>query len=289
MNIGILGFGAIGKLIHSCLILKQELNVTYIDERHYHNMESTQYILKSVATGEEKNICARRCTETDKLDLIILCTKTYQTRDAISTIKNIIRPAVPIVILQNGMGNDIIVRNCIKNPYILATTDCGAYVDDHILFATAFGPVTYDQKNSTNTDLKKLGTDLIAWEAADCIKEKLFRKLVINAVINPVTAIYDIKNGEILQHKELCDSVIAELYQISKSENYRFSQEDLRKFVYQVSIKTQNNYSSMHEDLKYHRATEIDSIVGYLLNRAKEYNIEVPKLKSLYEQLKNLE
>lgn len=276
MKIGILGFGSIGKLVFASLSLNKELEVSYIDERS-HARSQCGFTYKDLATNKTQYLIANRVLDLNALDLIILTTKTYQTKSALTNISL----ETPLVILQNGMGNE----EQIKNPYILATTDCGAYVSENILNISHLGTITYDQHNALNLDLSFLSTSLIPWNPTDQINLMLFRKLVINAVINPITALYQIKNGEIFQYKALCNKLLDEIALISHRAHYPFSREELENFVYSVAQKTKDNYSSMCVDVKNKRRTEIDNIVGYLLKLASAYNIDPINLKMIYNQI----
>ena len=285
INIAILGLGAIGKLIYSSLSAVHTLNISYIDERPSHLNQKRSFIFSNKLNGKEYEVKPSYCSNLSDQQLVILCTKTYQSMNALASINGKIRPEIPIVILQNGMGNEQILQQSVPNPYILATTDCGAYVKNNKLCVTAIGTVTYDSLNICGLNLNSL-SGIVPWEPTDNINEAIFKKLAVNSVINPITAIYDLKNGEILQQRELCENLIKEIYTISKLNNFNFTRDYLRDIVYGVAKSTRENYSSMHEDLKYGRRTEIDSIVGYLLNQAKKYNISLPNLESVYKIIK---
>ena len=263
INIAILGLGAIGKLIYSSLSAVHTLNISYIDERPSHLNQKRSFIFSNKLNGKEYEVKPSYCSNLSDQELVILCTKTYQSMNALASINGKIRPEIPIVILQNGMGNEQILQQSVPNPYILATTDCGAYVKNNKLCVTAIGTVTYDSLNICGLNLNSL-SGIVPWEPTDNINEAIFKKLAV----------------------ELCENLIKEIYTISKLNNFNFTRDYLRDFVYGVAKSTRENYSSMHEDLKYGRRTEIDSIVGYLLNQAKKYNISLPNLESVYKIIK---
>lgn len=283
IKIGILGFGAIGRLIFTSLSNCNNMYLSFIDERPYtKNTISFNYI--NIKNNQNKLVTAPKCTEINDLDLVILTTKTYNTATALESIKNKISKNIPITIVQNGMGNDLIVRNIVPNPYVLCSTNCGAYRDKDKLICTHIGSIIYDASQKF-IDIKDFKASFIPWIPDNNINHKLFGKLAINAVINPITAIYDIKNGEIITHKEECEKIINEIFQISKREGYSYSFEELQQLIYSTAESTKFNYSSMHQDLKHNNKTEIDSIVGYLINLAKHHNISVPTLKLIYNRI----
>ena len=119
----------------------------------------------------------------------------------------------------------------------------------------------------------------------------LWKKLAINSVINPLTAIHNLKNGA-LADREFSGSIsniCNEIANIMKALNYPMTSNELIESVQQVITATANNYSSMHQDIKFKRQTEIEFINGYVTSKASELNIKVPHNQRFLEQIRQLE
>jgi 2-dehydropantoate 2-reductase len=110
------------------------------------------------------------------------------------------------------------------------------------------------------------------------------KKLVINSVVNPLTALYNCKNGQVFDSavaSKVADLLLQEAGVIvrailrSRSGQSRssalavFTDEKLREYVDDVVQKTARNTSSMLQDVQAGRQTEIDYINGYLVHQAK--------------------
>ncbi|WP_354625109.1 ketopantoate reductase C-terminal domain-containing protein [Psychromonas sp. MME2] len=121
----------------------------------------------------------------------------------------------------------------------------------------------------------------------DNINEKLWLKLLINVAINPLTAIYQVKNGQLLapEFATLINRIIKESVLISKAEKMPFSEEELLATVTQVISKTAENYSSMNRDIHFKRKTENEYISGYLLAKAAKHAINVPTIAKLHQKI----
>lgn len=120
------------------------------------------------------------------------------------------------------------------------------------------------------------------------------QKLVINAVINPLTVIFDCFNGELFHSARICtliDGIIAEVSAVitailsTTSQGQqpidspllaRFDPESLRKTVHVVGAKTAKNISSMRQDILAGRRTEIDYINGWVIKTGAEAGVECP-------------
>jgi len=76
---------------------------------------------------------------------------------------------------------------------------------------------------------------------------------------------------------------------VMQREGYHSSPEDLLAYVWEIVDSTAANISSMLQDVRAVRHTEIDYINGYLLRRARAHGINVPENARLYELIKNKE
>jgi 2-dehydropantoate 2-reductase len=115
--------------------------------------------------------------------------------------------------------------------------------------------------------------------------------LIINIAINPLTAIYQVNNGKLTEQKFQfkISTIIKEAFPVLCKQGINLTEKALLDIVNNVIAATADNYSSMNRDIFYNRATENEYINGYLIKKASQYNIEMPLIKSLYEQIKVLE
>ena len=129
-------------------------------------------------------------------------------------------------------------------------------------------------------------------------------KLAINAVINPLTVIFDCLNGELFTRppiRALIRSLLAEISFVLQSiiaspsmamaDNpaieARFSLEELEKTVENAAVKTAQNSSSMRQDVRAGRLTEIDYINGYIVKRGTEQGIDCRRNRALVQMVQD--
>jgi 2-dehydropantoate 2-reductase len=105
----------------------------------------------------------------------------------------------------------------------------------------------------------------------------MIEKLAVNAVINPITAIFNIHNGDILndEFKPLVSATLSELANIFSHPKFSYAEqsqhltcENLKNRVNTIAQLTRLNRSSMHEDIRLQRQTENSFISGFLLNNS---------------------
>jgi 2-dehydropantoate 2-reductase len=111
-------------------------------------------------------------------------------------------------------------------------------------------------------------------------------KLAINAVLNPLTALLNLPNGNLLYNPALSKVqrlLLAEISLVLRSlpefegvpnVRMRFSPERLETLAISVAAKTAQNSSSMREDIRKGRATEVQYINGYVVKRGEEMGIK---------------
>lgn len=124
----------------------------------------------------------------------------------------------------------------------------------------------------------------VGFQPTDLLQYQL-DKLAVNAVINPLTAVLDMRNGAIVStfhFKRVMRMILAEVSIVFRSlpelqnvpnVNMRFDTVRLEHLVYRISETTADNNSSMLQDVLQHQQTEIDYINGYIIKRGEELGV----------------
>ena len=233
-----------------------------------------------------------------QFDILILPVKSYQVMSVLEQLKPFIQPRHIIVLLHNGMGTiEKVKKRLPNNPLIAATTSYGALkLDADTLTETGLGQTHLGWLSNVDVELKQLIEPILSallppsnWHQN--IALALWNKLAINAVINPLTAIHNLKNGELAKSKynTIISNICYEIAIVMQALGYPADNLELFKNVQRVIIATANNYSSMHQDLKFKRQTEIEFINGYVTSQATKLNIKVPFNQRLLKQIRQLE
>lgn len=231
------------------------------------------------------------------IDPIILCVKATQVKQAIIDQRQRIGQQQVIILMHNGMGCAEQVQKLLPtNPIICATTANAALLHEPLnIQQTGLGDTFLGAFNQAGTHYEKIAAKLNAaiqhtfWD--NKINQKLWLKIIINSCINPLTAINQIKNGQLLdpKYKSTLISINSECVQIANAEGIPFQEQELMNVINRVIKATAENFSSMNRDILFQRRTENEYINGYLLNKAHQHNIYVPNIESLYQRVKEAE
>lgn len=304
--IQIIGAGAIGCLwlakLHQsgypCHIVsrasvtppKQQLDFTDLQgQQHQFNISHSHQLL-TTSTAEQQST-------------LLVCVKAPQVFAALRDQQPHINTAQVIILMHNGYGcAEEVQQHFPNNPIICATTANASLLNKTLnithtgLGPSYFGAYQTDNKNHPSSinlsthiaPLQKAMPD-VSW--SESILNKCWLKLIINAAINPLTAINQVTNGQLQapRYEALIQPLVLEAFSIAEAEQIDFELTDLQQTVSNVISATAENYSSMNRDIFYGRKTEIEYINGYLIKKAQQHNIATPILSDLYQQIKVLE
>ncbi|KAI9304991.1 2-dehydropantoate 2-reductase [Cunninghamella echinulata] len=132
--------------------------------------------------------------------------------------------------------------------------------------------------------IEDLQCDVLPW---DKLYERMIKKLIVNASINPVASILNIKNGDLISGNTFTTNIMYRICQeaaaIIKKDLPSESTDSIYNMVMETCQQVSGNTCSMLQDIKNKQVTEIDYINGYLCKLAKERGIDAPTNKNLVD------
>jgi 2-dehydropantoate 2-reductase len=303
MNTVIVGQGAIGLLFYHRLSQHKNTNLTdeSISLLPSISTSLTEYSFSEM-DGEAKNF---PLTLTDnqtlaRAQLIIICVKSYQVADALKAIHHLIADDAILILTHNGLGTLEEISFLFKPTqclFALLLTQGAKKIADYHIEHTGVGDsnlgIILGEPNATKKRELLLYLQLrlhsIHWQ--DNIKQSQWEKLAINCVINPLSALENIDNGEIKQptYQETINGVIKEIVTVASREGLDLSENVLKNLLTKVVDRTTKNTSSMRADVLNKRRTEIDYINGYIHRLGKKHQLATPINTRLWLAVKALE
>lgn len=225
-------------------------------------------------------------------ELLLVTLKAWQVSSAVSALLPKLNPRCAILLLHNGMGTqDELPAN--NQPILQGTTTHAARHDGSTIIHVASGITHIGPTSPAAQSLSHLAEVLhqalpdVAWH--NNIASANWRKLAVNCVINPLTALYNCRNGDLQRYPEQIELICREVSSVMEMEGYHTSCEGLQQYVMEVIQSTADNVSSMLQDIRTQRHTEIDYITGYLLRRARSHGVTLPENARLFELIKRKE
>lgn len=293
----ILGAGSIG-LLWASYLAKAGCKVVLIpkDSKHEQQLIQHKHIQLVVNDTEQKlSFSVFNKLQATKIKNLLVCLKHHSTTKALRNIQDHTDKSTRIILLQNGMGNDqYLAQHFAHNPYhIASTTEAAKRLSINAVEHTGIGSTTFACKQNEGEILKTLIDCDLSCNFTDDIDTTLWQKLIINSVINPITAIADCLNGETLTQVQFNQAFVKQLVNeallCSSAEGIKINQAEITNSLEKVVSSTAKNSSSMREDIKHKRLTEIDGINGFLLSIADKHKLTLPAHRQLVTRIKQLE
>ncbi len=285
MDIGIIGGGSTGLLI-GCY-LAQKHNVTIYVKREQQKRYLNKYGISSLESNETISVRSLLISEMQREDYLIVCVKQHHVSQVIPFVEQTNKEAT-VIFLQNGMGHIPLLEEMF-HPVLVGVVEHGALrKNDHTVEHTGKGVIKLAVFSGSRDELDSvtyyLDQEQFPFKGFSDWKSLLKEKLIVNAVINPLTALFHIRNGELFRNVYI-NSIACELCRETAIVLELDYEQQLER-VQEVAQNTGNNISSMLKDLQENRKTEIEAICGYLIKMSSH---SIPYTTFLYRSIKALE
>ncbi len=288
MKITAVGPGAIGTLF-GVLLAKAGHQVHMLDKdpARAARLAAGEFVLE---TGQgnisQKLPVTANPAEIGPGELVLICVKAYDTEIAARSIAPLIGPQTIVLTVQNGLGNAEILREAAGKEHILAgSTAQGANVVEpgRVIHAGKGETLIGELDRPATPRVEKLAEQLTAagipTAASDDVTGLLWGKLIINAGINPLTALLKVRNGALIQREEtraLMAMAVKEAADVAEKKGIKLPFPDPLAKVEDVAGRTAANKSSMLQDVLKAKRTEIDFICGAIVREAQKLSLPAP-------------
>jgi len=226
-----------------------------------------------------------RLSRRDKPDLILVTVKAYDSKGVASLLRKTGIRNVPVLSLQNGLGNvEDLVGQLGADSIIAGTTTEGAMTTGPgEVIHTGRGMTWVGEMNGKVSDrclaiqraFRKAGFSTII---NNNIKGVLWAKAIVNSAINPISAITRAKNGDVRkipELREIASKVIDEGSAVAYA-NAILLKPNPDSLLAKILALTSRNKSSMLQDIEAGRKTEIRQLNGSISRLGSLVGVSTP-------------
>lgn len=234
--------------------------------------------------------------EIGTIDILILCTKNFSTEEVLRKYGNNLSLNSTIITSQNTVNGKEIITPYLPDGVTLMEgiiyisskiLDPGTI--QHVSGTSKFIFGSEEKNNRLGEYISKIFNDAgIDTLYTNTIETFLWKKFMFVSPTAMVTAIYQITFSEILENKEteyLFIELISELMLLAKAKNIEVDEKTIAN-----NLKLLENFgdqvkSSFQLDLEKNKPTEINSLVKYVIEEAKLFQVPTPHFESALKQL----
>lgn len=223
--------------------------------------------------------------------LVLVLVKAWQSERVAAQLAQCLAPDGVALTLQNGLGNrEILAQHLGEQRVAFGVTTTGA---------TLLGP---GEVQAGGEGLISLGEHARLGMLHDALKASGFQvemvqdvvslawsKLVVNAAINPLTAILGVPNGELLMRpsaRTLSAELASEVAAVAAAQDIELTFDDPVAAAEAVAERTTANRSSMLQDVQRGAPTEIDAICGAVVRAGLEVDVPAPINAAMWNLVK---
>jgi 2-dehydropantoate 2-reductase len=290
----VVGAGAIGSLYAARLSTRARVHVV---ARPAHAEAIARHGLQ-VSGVEAMTAHVSASTTVDPIGpraLLLLTTKVNDNRTAIEALAGGLEDDTIILCVQNGLGGEEIVREVLSahrrtNVVLRAITQFGAIFKEPGAVDYKVAGQTLIEQHAHSQEIAQLFTSCgLNGRVSDAITVEVWRKLIFNCVINPITSIVGSEVGGIADPRldPLKRLVIDECLRVAATDGVSFQEDFVRAIA--ETFGASRNIASMRQDLQRGRPTEIDFMNGAVVALGQQHGIDCPVNAALTAIIKAME
>jgi len=306
MHVLLVGPGALGCLLASVLFRGTEGTDTRLSLLD-HNPSRADFLNRRGILYDlhDEQRCIPLTVTADPLtlgpvDVLILCVKSYDIPASLTACRHLLQKGPLLLFMQNGIAHldSGLMTGAAAVAFGTTTEGATLLARGHVRHAgsgaTHLGFLARPDDRSVmllerTAEIFRHGGLLTT--ITDDIMNRLWAKLFINVGINALTATLACKNGELLTMPgidERMQTAVDEAMRIARAEGIEVM-DDPYWATRIVCSKTAENVSSMLQDVRNRRRTEIDAINGAVVAKGLHYGIKTPENSLLCRQVKEIE
>ncbi len=211
--------------------------------------------------------------------------KSTATEAVAARFRDLAPPGSIAVTLQNGLGNEEILRRHFGAQRTAAgvTSQGATFLGPGAVRHAGSGPTYLGMSDRGNGRLapfvellNRAGIETHPEEAVDRL---IWSKLIVNVGINALTALLGVTNGRLLDAEDsraLMRALVEEAVRVAQAAGVSLTFADPLAAVEEVARRTGANRSSMLQDFDRRRPSEIDFINGAIVREAERLGLDAP-------------
>lgn len=305
MKIVVVGPGAMGCLFYS-LLRRNSGHDLFLLGRDAQRAEHLQrHGITLVQSGKAQHIpvkIACRAENIGECEAILLCVKSSAVKGCLHSLQPLFGGRSLLLAMQNGISHLQALHEAtfLHGRFAIGVTSEGANI-------TNDGTVIHAGKGKTRVGFSGLpgqnaAATLVTMVAAmnkagletmvvNDITTQVWNKLLVNVGINALTVLYNCPNGKLLEieaARRKLAAAVREAEAVARAKMIPVIADPVA-MVEEVCRKTAENISSMLQDVRKNRPTEVAAINGEIIREATLLGLQAPVNTELFQRVKDIE
>ena len=230
-------------------------------------------------------------------DLIVLGVKAYDLDEVLTQLEPAITEKTVILTLQNGIDTEDrllarLQRDCVVGgvAYIYSKIAEPGVIDHYKKGTVTIGELMGYESDRLLAIRDVFVSAIIACHLSKDIRRSKWEKMCWNCVFNPITVLIDDHVAKALDHPEMTGvirQIVGEVAAISAAMKVPLPL-DMAERVVKATQEIRDIHTSMYDDWKAGRRTEIDCLNGFIVQKGRELGIPTPVNEALTAMIKTI-
>ncbi|HEY4203708.1 MAG TPA: 2-dehydropantoate 2-reductase [Xanthobacteraceae bacterium] len=277
-TVAVIGLGSIGGIVAGCLRDADHHDVVIC---------ARQPIAHLTLERPDKTITTALRTLTDpdqatRVDWVLVCTKTQQTPSTAPWLARLCDSSTRVAVLQNGIGHDERLAPFAGSATVVPTIvyyNGERLAPDRVRIRPVGAQDLAVANDADGRDFVQLMQDTsLRIEPSDDFATLSWRKLLINAVANPVTALTSQRQAVFRREdiKALCVGILKEASAVGRAAGAKLDADEPAQIMARLLTYPPEAGTSMYFDRMGGRALEVEALTGAIVAAGKRFGIATP-------------
>lgn len=305
MDILVMGGGAIGSVFGGFLAKAGHRVMLIGRDWHMDAVRNAGLTITGIWGNHRiTTLCPMTCLPSrDGVELIILTVKSYQTEHAVREVHRHIPGEVPILSLQNGLGNLECIAGIVGRSRTLGgRVIFGAEIPEPgrvkvtvSADAVAIGPMIgsdfpYERAEAIAAIIDEAGIPCLATKDIEGV---IWEKVIYNLALNAPAALLEVNYGRLPETPdaiELMGAIVEEAFSVAASQglslNWPSPQSYLKALLTKLIPATAAHFPSMLQDIRKGKRTEVEALNGAIVRLGRARGLRTPVNETLTRLIK---
>jgi 2-dehydropantoate 2-reductase len=226
-------------------------------------------------------------SEAQPQDWVLLCIKAQDTASSAPWLQRLCGPATRVAALQNGIGHAERLAPLVGQATIIPTIvyyNGERLAPDRVRYRRGG---EYDFAVADNPEGRAFAAlfegSPLRTLLSDDFKTLVWRKLLINAVANPVSAL-TLQRNAVFRREDvaaLCLALLEEAAAVGRADGAQLAADEAAQSMARLTVIPPEAGSSMYFDRLAGRPLEIDALTGAVVEAAERHGVPTPLLRML--------
>jgi 2-dehydropantoate 2-reductase len=300
-RVAVVGAGAVGSYFGG-MLARAGAPVTLIGRSSHVDVWTREgLVIDSFRSPDPIKISVSASTEISAAadaGLVLFCVKGPDTETTARQLSAYLRDDALVISLQNGVDNVTRMRPAGVDAiaavvYVASAMSAPGRLQHNSRGELVIGDLPGRREPARDEAIARVASWFeaagVPCQVSPNVEADLWTKLIVNASLNPISALANLPYGETIatsESRDLIARLVLECVAVARAGNVALPEQDWVPFILSFAARLKNAYASTAQDLARGRRTEVDTLNGFLVQRGMALGVPTPANQAMLALIK---